>query len=255
MSDEARAHAGFVVYDARHMRVVRREERRVRFIAPALRGGATRHLACAWAAAALLCAASASAQDAQPAPDTQADSSQAATPAAQPEPAANESPAASATQDDAANSDTSTNPDDAANEARAQISPEAAAQASDAKLQHELAKVRYEQDHPGLLAPWVLTVTGVALMLTGVIFGVNAVLSCPHDSCRSPWWPGWVVVGGATAGIAGAVWLRIEYREQAELQSRRYQIERDLERSRINAAPLPSSMNGPRAALQLRAAF
>lgn len=207
-----------------------------------------------WAAALLLCAGSASAQDAQPAPDAQTDSSH-ATPAAQPEPAADEAPAAGATQDDAASSDTSTNQDDAENEAKAQISPEAAAQASDAKLHNELAKVRYEQEHPGLLAPWIVTVTGAALMMTGLIFGVHAVLSCPEDSCRSPWWPGWVVVGGATAGIAGAVWLRIEYREQAELQSRRYQIERDLERSRINAAPLPSSANDPHAALQFRAAF
>jgi hypothetical protein len=103
--------------------------------------------------------------------------------------------------------------------------------------------------------PWVVTVTGAALMLTGLIFGVHAVLSCPHDSCKSPWWPGWVVVGGSTIGMAGAVWLRLEYRELAELQSRRYQLERDLERSRINAAPLPSSANGPQAALQFRTTF
>ena len=111
--------------------------------------------------------------------------------------------------------------------------------------------MRYEQDHFSLLAPWVVTVTGAAMMLTGLIFGVHAVLSC-DGSCKSPWWPGWVVVGGATAGIAGAVWLRIDYRDLAELQSRRYQIERDLERSRINAAPLPG---GPQAALQFRAVF
>jgi hypothetical protein len=203
-------------------------------------------LVCAWVALVLLCASGTSAQDAQAAPEAQTESGSAAAPEAQPEPAAAQTPAADESQDDTASSD---------EEAKAQLSPSAAVQASDAKLQRELAQVRYEQEHAGLLLPWVVTVTGAALMLTGLIFGVHAVLSCPDDSCHSPWWPGWVVVGGATAGIAGAVWLRLEYREQAELQSRRYQIERDLERSRINAAPLPSGANGPQAALQLRATF
>jgi hypothetical protein len=224
--DEARAHAGFVVYDARRMRVV---------FQPGRRG-----FACVWIAAALLCAAHVSAQVAV---DPDANNGAVTAPQTQPEPARDETPAAPA----------ATPADDAASEAPSPLSPSAAVDASDKKLQSELASVRYEQEHSSTLLPWVVTATGAALLMTGLIAGLHAVLSCGDASCKSPWWPGWVVVAGATTGIAGVIWLRLDYRDMAELQSRRYQLERDLEHSRINAAPLPAS--GPRAALQFRAVF
>ena len=126
-----------------------------------------------------------------------------------------------------------------------------AARLADEKLQRELAEVRYEQEHSSTLVPWIFTATGVAMLVTGLIVGAQAAISC-HSSCSSPWWPGWMVVGGSTVAMAGVVWLKLDQRDSAELQSRRYQLEQEFERNRINAAPLPA---GPQAMLRLRAAF
>lgn len=117
------------------------------------------------------------------------------------------------------------------------------------RLEHAL---REEQD-ASLLLPSITTSVGAAMVLTGVAISVGLLAGCDEDSCTGPFWPTWLMMGGALIGSAGAAWVVLESHDQAELRSRRYQIERELEYLKWNQRT--GTTPGPQAALRFRSSF
>lgn len=100
-------------------------------------------------------------------------------------------------------------------------------------LSLRLEKVNAEIDSTSTLFPWIAVVTGAALLLTGVTVGSIKAIDCT-GSCSAPFWPSWAVTGGATIGIGGLVWLRLTEVELSYLGTRRYQLQRDIDRLEMN---------------------
>jgi hypothetical protein len=106
-------------------------------------------------------------------------------------------------------------------------------------LQRKLEHVQSEREHTSTLVPWIVTGIGIAALVTGLVAGVGSALSC-KGSCSTAFWPGWLVVGGTTAGAVGVVWLEHKRHDIAELELRRKQLEQELERVRWDT-PLNAS--------------
>jgi len=100
------------------------------------------------------------------------------------------------------------------------------------------------------VVPWTVIAVGVAAMVVGVSFGLERVASCDQESCSSPFWPGWLVIAGGTLSTGGLIWLRLAREDIAELDSRRYQLEQQLD-----AYQILREARAQRALLQVRATF
>jgi len=122
-----------------------------------------------------------------------------------------------------------------------------------AALTRDLQAVEREEQDTSRLLPLLTAGTGIALLAVGVAVGAGKALSC-DDSCTMPFWPAWLVVGGGTVATGGGIWLALKERDIAELQSRRFQIERELDYLKWSAAlRLPYPASGPaRASFALR---
>src|SRR5262245_14256077 len=110
-----------------------------------------------------------------------------------------------------------------------------------AELTRALRTVQREEQDSSRLLPLLVTGMGITLLLTGVAVGASEVLRC-DDSCTMPFWPAWFVVGGGTVATAGGIWLARTDHDIAQLHSKRFQIERELqylEWSAGRAAPAP----------------
>lgn len=124
------------------------------------------------------------------------------------------------------------------------------------ELRAALLDVQREQTDTTRLLPWLVLGAGIAMAATGMVVGAGEAIAC-DDSCTGPFWPAWLVVAGAAAGTAGGIWLVLKNREIAELRSRRYRIETELQYlqwstedyTRVQAA------SAQRFALRLRFAF
>jgi hypothetical protein len=77
--------------------------------------------------------------------------------------------------------------------------------------------------------PWAVVAIGVTSIVIGTAIGLENVASCEGDSCSSPFWPTWLVVGGAGVSTAGLIWLKLVTEDIAELESRRYQLQMQLD--------------------------
>jgi len=117
------------------------------------------------------------------------------------------------------------------------------------KLQAELSKLQRESAHRSLLLPWTALSISAAAIATGLVLGLSHGLGCER-SCTTSAWPGWLVLVGTTTGTASLVWLELEERSDAELQSRRLGLERELERIHWDEMPRP-----PQAALHWSGTF
>jgi hypothetical protein len=103
-------------------------------------------------------------------------------------------------------------------------------------LEASLAGVDRERAGQSLLLPWLATSVSAALLLTGLGAGLGHAVGCAH-SCTTPFWPGWLVIAGTTFGTASVIWLERRQRDLAELDSRRYHLDQELQRMRWNEAP------------------
>jgi hypothetical protein len=97
-----------------------------------------------------------------------------------------------------------------------------------ALLQKKLAGLTRERAESSTVLPWLTLATGLAAVAVGASLGIGQVLDC-NDSCSMPFWPSWLLVGGAAVATAGIVWLQVAREGQDELDSRRYHIVLQLE--------------------------
>jgi hypothetical protein len=116
-----------------------------------------------------------------------------------------------------------------------------------AKLRAELLQLEREQDDVDQVLPWSVLALGAAAVIVGTVLGIERASAC-DASCPGPFWPSWLVVGGATVGTLGLVWLKLEHEELSALRSRHYHLQNQIDAYELNRATL-----APR--LTLRAAF
>lgn len=122
-------------------------------------------------------------------------------------------------------------------------------------LKRRLRDLELEQAETSTVLPWSTLIVGIAAMVLGVAIGVESAVSC-DSSCTSEFWPGWVVTGGATVSTVGLLWLKLTEEELAELRSRHYHLQNQVEYIELNGALERGSSAGLRGpSLQLRATF
>jgi hypothetical protein len=118
------------------------------------------------------------------------------------------------------------------------------------QLMLRLDDINDERAGTGTVVPWTVIAVGVAAMVVGVSVGIQRVASCEQESCSSPFWPGWLVVGGAGVATGGLLWLKLVREDIAELESRRYHLEQQ-----IDAYEVLREARAQRALLHVRATF
>ena len=96
-------------------------------------------------------------------------------------------------------------------------------------LRLELGRVQREWADTSALSAWLFTAVGVGVLVSGLAVGAADALGCKR-SCSTSFWPGWMVVGGATMTTAGIVWIKHKQGDIAELESRRFHLEQELQR-------------------------
>lgn len=118
------------------------------------------------------------------------------------------------------------------------------------QLELRLDDVRGERADTSTVLPWAVVAIGITSIVLGAAIGLENVASCDDDSCSSPFWPTWMVVGGAGVSTAGVIWLKLVSEDIAELESRRYQLQMQLD-----AYETLREARTQRAVLQLRGTF
>jgi len=116
-------------------------------------------------------------------------------------------------------------------------------------LELRLDEVAMQEAGTSAVLPWAVVALGVGATLLGLGVGAYRVASC-DGSCTGPFWPGWLVVGGGTATTAGLIWLRLLHEDLAELKSRRYQLQ-----MQIDAYEIVRQGRGEQAVLRVQGSF
>jgi len=97
------------------------------------------------------------------------------------------------------------------------------------QLELHLDDVNDERASTSTLLPWTVVVLGISAIVLGTGVALSGIDSCGEDSCSSPLWPTWVVVGGTTAATGGLIWLKLVKEDIAELESRRYHLQMQID--------------------------
>lgn len=118
------------------------------------------------------------------------------------------------------------------------------------QLELRLDEVSSERADTSTVLPWTVVAVGVSAIVFGSVLGLEKIYGCEDDSCTSPFWPTWVVVGGAGVSTAGLIWLKLVTEDIAELESRRYHLQMQLDAYRTLREARTA-----RAVLQLRGTF
>jgi hypothetical protein len=79
------------------------------------------------------------------------------------------------------------------------------------------------------LWPWLTLSAGFGTALFGTLVGTIDALSCDDTRCSSPNWVPLLIVAGSAVGIFGTIWLVRADAGIARSESRRYQLERELD--------------------------
>jgi len=126
----------------------------------------------------------------------------------------------------------------------------AAESSQERQLQLRLDEVNGERASVGTTLPWAVIAVGIAAAVIGTTVAVARVEGCEQESCTSPIWPAWLVVGGITVSAGGVVWLRLVSEDIAAIETRRYHLQQQ-----IDAYEVMREARGQRALLHVRATF
>jgi hypothetical protein len=114
-------------------------------------------------------------------------------------------------------------------------------------LKLRLLEIERERDDTSTLLPWTVIVVGVVATALGAGIGIARTVSC-DGSCRGDFWPGWVVLGGATVGSLGVLWLLLTEEELSALRSRHYHLQTQIDAIELNrtlTGGTSASLRGP----------
>lgn len=119
------------------------------------------------------------------------------------------------------------------------------------ELTRQLRAVEAERDALQPLWPYSALGLGLLTIATGVVVGASLVFTC-DDSCSVPFWAPGMVIGGSAITAGGLLWVRLHNGERAELDSRRYHIQKQLQYLDYQQATLRSPHSRQVTSLALR---
>lgn len=102
------------------------------------------------------------------------------------------------------------------------------------RLEGELHKVEDERASYSRFWPWLTVGVGAAVTLGSAAVGAGYVYGCDGD-CSTPSAIGIGVVAGTFIATIGAIWVVHANADVRELDSKRYQLEQELDRIRFSA--------------------
>jgi hypothetical protein len=102
------------------------------------------------------------------------------------------------------------------------------------RLEANLSKVDAEREEYSRFWPWFTLTTGVALTAGAVAVGAAHVFGC-EGGCRTSAWIGIAVAAGTLVSTLGTIWVVNSNAGLAEIDSRRYHLQQEIERIRVSA--------------------
>jgi hypothetical protein len=102
------------------------------------------------------------------------------------------------------------------------------------RLETDLRKVEAEREEYSRFWPWFTLTSGAALTVGSVAVGAGHVFGCDGGCSTSPW-IGILVATGTLVATLGTIWVVNANVSLSEIDSRRYQLEQEIERIRVTA--------------------
>jgi hypothetical protein len=104
----------------------------------------------------------------------------------------------------------------------------------------QLMDLQKERESTTNLWPWLVLGVGLGATVGSATYGAIYAIDCDHD-CSTPNWVSLTVVAGAAVAALSMLWLVRTDDQIRELESRKYHLERDLERMSTASRTLRSS--------------
>jgi hypothetical protein len=102
------------------------------------------------------------------------------------------------------------------------------------RLDSDLLKVEAERENYSRFWPWFTLTTGAALTAGSVAVGAGHVFGC-DNGCSTSAWIGILVATGTLVATLGTIWVVRSNAGLAEIDSRRYHLQQEIERIRVSA--------------------
>jgi hypothetical protein len=102
------------------------------------------------------------------------------------------------------------------------------------RLETDLRKIQAEREEYSRFWPWFTLTTGAALTAGSVAVGAGHVFGC-DGGCSTSAWIGILVATGTLVATVGTIWVVNSNLGLSEIDSRRYQLEQEIERIRVTA--------------------
>lgn len=102
------------------------------------------------------------------------------------------------------------------------------------RLDSDLRKVEAERENYSRFWPWFTLTTGAALTAGSVAVGAGHVFGC-DNGCSTSAWIGILVATGTLVATLGTIWVVNSNAGLAEIDSRRYHLQQEIERIRVSA--------------------
>ena len=109
------------------------------------------------------------------------------------------------------------------------------------RLELDLKKIEAEREGYSRFWPWFTLTAGAAMTVGGTVVGAGKVYSC-DGGCSTSAWIGIIVATGTLVATVGTIWIVRANRDVADIDSRKYQLEQEIERIRISSK-LPSALD------------
>jgi hypothetical protein len=102
------------------------------------------------------------------------------------------------------------------------------------RLETDLRKVEAEREDYSRFWPWFTLTTGAALTVGSVAVGAGHVFGC-DGGCSTSAWIGILVATGTLVATLGTIWVVNANVGLAEIDSRKYHLEQEIERIKVSA--------------------
>jgi hypothetical protein len=102
------------------------------------------------------------------------------------------------------------------------------------RLDSDLLKVEAERENYSRFWPWFTLTTGAALTAGSVAVGAGHVFGY-DNGCSTSAWIGILVATGTLVATLGTIWVVSSNAGLAEIDSRRYHLQQEIERIRVSA--------------------
>ena len=102
------------------------------------------------------------------------------------------------------------------------------------RLESDLRKVEAEREDYSRFWPWFTLTSGAALTAGSVAVGAAHVFGC-DGGCSTSAWVGILVATGTLVATLGTIWVVNANAGLADIDSRRYHLQQEIDRIRVSA--------------------